>query len=65
MPQQEKKKGKKKGKREETEKEEEEGELSEEQKASLYSVPDKKGQKAKSEGVSTYMYVHVQTLARL
>ena len=33
--------------------------MSEEQKAALYSVPDKKGQKAKSEGVSTCIHVHV------
>ena len=33
----------------------EEKELNEDQKAALYSVPDRKGQKAKSEGVSMYM----------
>ena len=44
MPQKTSKNGKKK--------EEEAHELTEEEKAALYSVPDRKGQKAKSEGVS-------------
>ena len=43
MPQKTSKKGKKKKK---------EDELSEEEKVALCSVPDRKGQKAKSEGVS-------------
>ena len=47
MPQ---KTGKKKEKEAEAEAEVEE--MSEEQKAALYSVPDRKGQKSKSEGVS-------------
>ena len=41
MPQKTSKKGMKK-----------EDELTEEEKAALYSVPDRKGQKVKSEGVS-------------
>ena len=43
------KKDKKKGKGREEEAEQQE--LTEEEKAALYSVPDKKGQKARSEGV--------------
>ena len=49
MPQKTSKKGKKK-------KEEEAHELTEEEKAALYSVPVRKGQMAKSEGVSTVYY---------
>ena len=44
------KKDKKKGKGREVEAEQQE--LTEEEKAAMYSVPDKKGQKARSEGVS-------------
>ena len=43
------KKDKKKGKGREVEAEQQE--LTEEEKAALYAVPDKKGQKARSEGV--------------
>ena len=45
------KKDKKKGKGKEEEAEQQEL-LTEEEKAAMYSVPDKKGQKARSEGVS-------------
>ena len=45
------KKEKKKGKGREEEAEQQE-ELTEEEKAAMYSVPDKKAQKAKSQGVS-------------
>ena len=40
------------GNKEKKKKEAEVEEMSEEQKAALYSVPDRKGQKSKSEGVS-------------
>ena len=45
-------KGKKKGKK--GKEEEAQQELTEEEKAALYSVPDRQGQKAKSEGVSVH-----------
>ena len=48
MPQKTSKKKKKKEAEAEVE------EMSEEQKAALYSVPDRKGQKSKSEGVSSF-----------
>jgi hypothetical protein len=56
MPQKKVKKGKK-GKKEE------EPELTEEQTAALYSVPDRKGQKAKSEGL-TYADLDIHTSAK-
>ena len=37
-------------------------ELTEEEKAVLYSTPDRKGQKAKSEGVSDIVYVVLKLL---
>ena len=60
MPQ---KTGKKKKKKEaEAEVEAEVEEMSEEQKAALYSVPDRKGQKSKSEGVSMSCTHHLQLI---
>ena len=50
MPHTSGKKGKKK-KGKGREEEAEQQELTEEEKAALYSIPDKKGQKARSEGV--------------
>ena len=58
MPQKSSKKGKKK-------KDEETHELTEEEKAALYSVPDRKGQKAKSEGVSAQLTILLCTLVVL
>ena len=55
MPQ---KTGKKKKKEAEAEVEE----MSEDQKAALYSVPDRKGQKSKSEGVSMSCTHHLQLI---
>ena len=59
MPQKPSKKGKKEKKEEETH------ELSEEEKAALYSVPNRKGQKAKNEGVSTQFTILLCTVVVL
>jgi hypothetical protein len=59
MPEKKGKKEKKKGKGREEEAEQQE-ELTEEEKAAMYSVPDKKAQKAKSQGL-TYADIDIQS----
>ena len=59
MPQTSGKKGKKEKKKGKGREEEaEQQEMTEEEKAAMYSVPDKKAQKAKSQGVSVCTLVH-------